>query len=525
MKLHHKLLGTAVSLAVLLPSLAMAQGVLRIAMTAGDVPTTTGVPSQGLEGSRFAGYPAFEPLVMWDLRETENPPAVIPWLAESFEFDPENTNRWIFKLRENVAFHDGSLLDADTVIWNLDRFYNDAAPHFDSATAPTVRSRASVVASYEKIDEMTVAIYTKDPITFFPEVATGIPMVSRAQYEAVGSDWLAFAEDPSGTGPFRITGSDRQSITMARNDAYWNVERMAKLDGIELYPMPEATTRLAALRSGQVDWIETPPPEGIPNLRDAGFQIQTSPMPHIWPYWLRIEDDTPLGDVRVRQALNYALDREGIVALMNGLAEPARGFWKPSDPRFGNPEHDYHYNPEMARALLTEAGIPEGENVQLKALISTSGSGQMLPLPMNELLQQSAKAAGFDLDFSVVEWSQFTATRNNFDSPAMEGVNMVNGSFTTADMTWTYFSFFPENWSQYADPEAVELMTAYRSDFTLTEEEKIATLAAIHEHLVDDAPWAWIVHDVNPRAFAPSVQGYTPSQSWYTDLTTVYLEE
>lgn len=504
-------------------NVAQAQGVLRIAMTAGDVPTTTGAPTQGLEGVRFAGYPAFEPLVMWDLRVTDQPPGIIPWLAESYSIDPSDTNKWIFKLRKDVKFHDGSPFNADAVVFNLERFFKEGVPQYDSASAPSARARAAVLASWEKIDDYTIAIFTKAPTTFFPEAVSGILMASPEQWKKLGGNWQAFGANPSGTGPFRITAVDRQSIKMVRNDDYWNKDRMAKLDGLEVYPMPEATTRLAALRSGQVDWIEVPPPDAIPGLESAGFTVATSPMPHVWPYWLQEEGDSPFKDVKVRQALNYAMDREGIVTLLNGAAEPAKGFWKPSDPRFGHPKNDYTYDPAKAKALLAEAGYPDG--VKTKILISTSGSGQMLPLPMNELLQQSAKAAGFDLDFSVVEWGQMSATRNNPNAPEMQGVYGVNGSWTTADMTWMYYSFFPPNWIHYEDPEMVELMTKYKTDFTITGDAKIELLAKIHEHLVDDAPWAWIVHDVNPRAFAPSVKGYTPAQSWYTDLTTVYLEK
>src|SRR5690606_212272 len=99
----------------------------------------------------------------------------------------------------------------------------------------------------------------------------------------------------------------------------------------------------------------------------------------------------------------------------NGAAEPAKGFWKPGDARFGTPENDYTYNPEKARELLGEAGYASDELVPVKILISTSGSGQMVPLPMNELLQQSARAAGFELEFSVVDWGQMSAIRSNPD--------------------------------------------------------------------------------------------------------------
>ena len=105
-------------------------------------------------------------------------------------------------------------------------------------------------------------------------------------------------------------------------------------------PIPEANTRLAALRSGQVDWIEVPPPDGIPSLKQAGFVISTSSYPHVWPWFYNMAaKNSPLEDVRVRQALNYCIDRDAIVTLLNGTAEPSVGWLKPTDPAFGKPEN------------------------------------------------------------------------------------------------------------------------------------------------------------------------------------------
>jgi hypothetical protein len=92
---------------------------------------------------------------------------------------------------------------------------------------------------------------------------------------------------------------------------YWDKRRLPKADRVILYPMPEATTRLAALRNGQVDWIEVPPPDGISSLRQAGFQIIRRSYPLIWTYSLNLTRP-PWDNKLVRQAANYAIDREGI---------------------------------------------------------------------------------------------------------------------------------------------------------------------------------------------------------------------
>ena len=117
---------------------------------------------------------------------------------------------------------------------------------------------------------------------------------------------------------------------------------------------------------------------------------------------LNVTGQSPFRDRRVRQAANYAVDRDGLVKLLNGSATPATGLYPTEHPVFGDPQNHYAYDPEKAKALLKQAGFTAP--VKAKIMISTSGSGQMMPLPMNEFLQQSMQAAGFDLDFEVVEW-------------------------------------------------------------------------------------------------------------------------
>jgi ABC-type transport system substrate-binding protein len=98
--------------------------------------------------------------------------------------------------------------------------------------------------------------------------------------------------------------------------------------------------------------------------------------------------NSPFKDVRVRQALNYCIDRDGLVTLLNGTAEPSVGWLKPANPGFGNPANRYGFDPAKGKALLAEVGYTVAKPLRFKVMISTSGSGQMLPLPMNEYLQR-----------------------------------------------------------------------------------------------------------------------------------------
>jgi peptide/nickel transport system substrate-binding protein len=139
---------------LLLPlSQARSDQVLRIGMTASDVPTTTGMPNNGFEGMRFLGYPAFEGLVLWDLSRSDRLATLRTGLAERWEQALGNKKNWIFHLRRGVKFHDGSDFNADAVIWNLDRYFKSDSPQFEPPAAGMTRARVPVMDSYRKIDD------------------------------------------------------------------------------------------------------------------------------------------------------------------------------------------------------------------------------------------------------------------------------------------------------------------------------------------------------------------------------------
>ncbi|MGX7703522.1 ABC transporter substrate-binding protein [Methylobacterium sp. Gmos1] len=521
--------------ALLLATLpARAESVLRIGMTAADVPTTTGMPNNGFEGMRFLGYPVFEGLVLWDLSRTDRLATLRPGLAERWEQAPDDPKTWIFHLRQGVRFHDGTAFDADAVIWNLDRYFKSDSPHYEPPAAGITRARAPLLASYRKIDARTIAITSATPASYFPYMVVYLLLTSPASFEAAGRDWAKVGMLPAaGTGPFRITGvRPREAVELARNPDYWDGENRAKVDRVRLMPIPEANARLAALRAGQVDWIEAPAPDGLASLRQAGFTITTGSYPHVWPWFYNIgAANSPLKDVRVRQALNYCIDREGLVTFLNGTAEPAVGWLKAADPNFGAPQNRYRLDPQKGRALLAEAGFTETKPLSLKVMISTSGSGQMQPLPMNEFLQENLKqTCNVDVTFNVVEWQVLlNAGRAAPDSPALQGANALNVSSPSSDVAVMarYFSsanVSPKgfNFPQWAD---ARFDAALKDLAGATDPEAIAAATrAAHERLVDDPPWLYIVHDLNPRAMSPRVKNFVSPQSWFVDLARISVQ-
>src|SRR5471030_2725190 len=254
---------------------------LRIAMTASDIPSTTGMPNNGFEGMRFMGFPIFEGLIAFDLTTTA-PVKLVPGLAEKWEQDPTDKKTWIFHLRKGMKFHDGSEFNADAVMWNMERFFNKDAPQFEPAATGITRARLPLLKSWKKIDDATVSFTTTIDASFFQWMVPYLLFASPTAFEKGGKDWGKVQLAPAGTGPFQITSVlQRQSVTLVKNKDYWDPKRMPKVDKVILLPIPEANTRLAALRAGQVDWIEVPPPDGIPSLKQAGFVPSTGSYPHV----------------------------------------------------------------------------------------------------------------------------------------------------------------------------------------------------------------------------------------------------
>ena len=524
----------AATLLALMPLVAEAQPkTLRIAMTAADVPTTTGMPNNGFEGMRFLGYPVFESLVLWDLSSADRPAGLRPGLAEAWRQDPADPQTWLFTLREGVRFHDGTPFNADAAMWNLERFFNPQSPQFEPAGSAITRARIPIMESYRRVDERTIAMRTNRVASYFPYMAVYILMTSPQSFEQGGRDWSRVAAlPPAGTGPFRLSRFvPRTSAELTKNEQYWDTARIPRVDRVVLLPMPEPTTRLAALRSGQVDWIEVPPPDAIPSLRQAGFNITTGSYPHVWPYLLQTGGTSPLADVRVRQALNYCVDRASLVQLLNGTAEPSVGWLKPNDPHFGTPEHRYTFDAARGRRMLAEAGFNAQRPLAFKVMISTSGSGQMLPLPMNEFLQQNLReACGVNLTFEVTEWNTLLgAVRSAPGAPILAGSQGINVSSPSSDpgVAARYFlqAFVPPNgfnWPQWNDP-------AFEAAFTqleraTNEAEFSAAYARAHARIVDNPPWLFIVHDLNPRAMHRRVRGFVSAQSWFQDLVPVDIQ-
>lgn len=538
----------AVAAALALPFAAHAQEkTLRIAMTAADIPRTLGQPDQGFEGNRFTGIPMYDALTQWDLSKADAPSVLIPGLAASWAVDAKDKTKWVFKLRPGVKFHDGSELNAEAIVWNVRKVLDKEAPQFDASQVGVTASRMPTLRSAKKIDNLTVELSTSEPDSFLPLNLTNLFIASPTHWEAklkavpasvadpaerAKQAWAAFAADASGSGPFKMTKFvPRERLELAANKAYWDSKRTPKIDKVVMIPMPEANSRTAALLSGQVDWIEAPAPDAVPQITQRGFKLYTNAQPHVWPWQLSFAPGSPWLDVRVRHAANLCVDRDGLKQLLGGLMAVPKGTVPPGHPWWGNPKFDIKYDVKAAQALMTQAGYSAAKPMKVKVQASASGSGQMQPLPMNEFVQQSLKQCYIDVQLDVIEWNTlFTNWRKGVKDPSANGSDAINVSFAAMDPFFAMVRFtstktFPpvsNNWGYYGNPEFDGLIASARTTFD--DKARDAALAKLHARIVEEAPFIWIAHDVGPRAMSAKVKGVVQPRSWFIDIATMSMD-
>jgi len=189
------------------------------------------------------------------------------------------------------------------------------------------------------------------------------------------------------------------------------------------------------------------------------------------------------------------------------------------------------FDPAEARRLLKEAGYDDAHHLKFKVAISTSGSGQMYPLIMNEFIQQNLADVGVDMEVEVFEWNALTArSRAGAAAPENRGVAALNSSWNTMEAYNAFIRFADSklvppkgsNWGYINDPDLDALVAEVRKTPAGPGQDEL--LAKIDTKLVDQAVFLWIAHDVWPTALSPRVKGFVHAQSWYVDFSPVSVE-
>jgi peptide/nickel transport system substrate-binding protein len=292
--------------------------------------------------------PMFDALTWMDAQGRLQPALATSWRRV-------NDTTWEFKLREQVKFQNGEPFDADDVKVTFERLLDKEKVAKFQLIA---RGQVGTVSGIEVVDRHTVRLITSTPDAVLPRSLPVVFILPGDYYRQVGDDGIATR--PVGTGPFKLTEFQKGTrIVFEAWDGSWRGR--PKVDQLMQILLPEAATRLSALRTGEIDIAHFVPPDQAAVLQRAGFQLVAGPAAaqYLCDIW---DVQGPLADRRVREALNYAVDKEAIVKdVMKGYASVAAGQpFVPNTLGFDPGLKPYPYDLERAKKLLAEAGYPNG---------------------------------------------------------------------------------------------------------------------------------------------------------------------
>ena len=438
---------------------------------------------------------------------------VEPGLAESWTVSPDGKT-YTFNLRQGVKFHDGTDFNAEAVKFNFDRVLDSNHPYHDTGPFPFVFilgpiERAEVTAPYQ------VVLHLKQP--YAPGLAAlagaigSLAGISPAAVKQYGKD---FSRHGGGTGPFKLVEwVSGQRFVLEANKDYWR--GAPKLSGIVFRPIVDDNARVSEMLSGGTDITIEVPPDNIATFTGSDqFVYYEQPGPHLW-YLMLNAKMKPFDDKRVRQAANYAVNKEAMVTdLLKGAATVANGI---TPPAFTWAHDDaikpYPYDPAKAKQLMTEAGYPNGVDVTF--YVTESGSGMLSPVLMGTAIQADLAAVGIRAKIETYEWNTFLGKL----LPVMpDGVGIAEMSFMTQDPDMHPFLALrtgaPVNSGSFSDPRIDALIDQGRSE--QDQSKRAAIYKALQEMAYDEAPWVFIANWKQNAVSSAHVKGFELHPSFTT---------
>lgn len=400
-----------------------------------------------------------------------------PDLAESWSVSNRNLT-WTFKLRKGVKFSSGNPVDAEAVKFSLDRI-------MDEKTGAANRGVYAAVSRIEVVDPYTVKITTKSP---FPDLLTALADRAGAIMDPAEAKKYSNPKEvglhPVGSGPYMLSEWEPGvKIVLKRNPHY--AGHRTVLDTITYKPVPEAGTRMAMLKSGDADIITKPVLDDLPAIqKDPSLKVLKKPGFNFIMYEM-LTDKKPLDDVRVRRAINHAVDKTALAEkLLNGLATPASSTVSPGvGPSFYFPQPPLEYSPDKARRLLKEAGYPNGFEMEM-----WSSNGRYLKdREVSEAVQAYLGAVGIRAKLQSFEWATYQAKWHAPDRTMW----IIGRSAGNTDYMFTRL-FSKAEWdkgannnTRFQDPIVEELLVKARSTFDVKER------AAFYKQ-IQERTWAFM---------------------------------
>jgi ABC-type transport system substrate-binding protein len=407
-----------------------------------------------------------------------------PALAESWTQSADGLT-WTFKLRKGVRFHDGTPFDAKAVKYFFDRVLGDEKPFKASLYTPFVQGA-------QVVDDNTVRVTLKQPFAAFlfrlAHSAGGI--VSPAAHQKWGKD---LALHPAGTGPFKFVEwvkGDR--VVVERNDAYWGGRPL--LDRVAVKTVKEDSARVLMLQSGDADLILNIPPEDIPRLRkDTRFGVESIATARALYIMINVKKK-PFDDVRVRQALNHAVNREAIVtSLFQGNAEAISGIVAPLQNGFAKLP-GYAFDPKKAKELLAQAGVPA-----LKVKLWSPKGRYVKDFELAQAVQQDLAAVGVEAALSTMEWGAYLSATKTGPEQTDRELFLLGWSPSTGEAQWGIFPLLHSSqlapkgdnrgfFASKALDDAIDKATTATS-----EQVRLGALREAQQIIIKDAPAVFLI--------------------------------
>lgn len=422
---------------------------------------------------------------------------IVPGLAKRWEFSPDGLTL-TFYLRQGVTFHDGTPFNAEAVVYNINRLIN---PN----TRVPLRTYISFVESAEVVDEYTVRLKLKYPHA--PALARLTApvnaMVSPTAVEKYGQD---FGSHPVGTGPFKFVKWVRDDyVLLEKNEAYWG--EGPYVDELMIRVVPEDGARVLALESGEADVIVRVPPTDVPRIKGEGYRIVVAPSTRV--IYIGINNQYKmLVDKRIRQALNYAINKEAIVQIL--LQGYGRVMDSPLTPEYFayKVTGPYPYNPQKAKQLLAAAGYPDG----FKLTLFTPHGRYLMDYRIAQAVQSYLGKIGINVEIREMEWATYISTLlKPLEESPLQLYLLGWGPWILDPDQMLYPLFHSSQWppngfacSFYRNHRVDELLQIGTSSVN-TEQRRTAYEEA-QEIIWNDAPWIFLHQEQQIVAMNPRVK-------------------
>ena len=467
--------------------------------------------------SNRVGRRIVETLVTFPEESTQ----VVPGLAESWTISKDGL-QYTFKLRRGITFHDGTPLNAEAVKFSIERQINPTHPAYKLGKYPFANFFFGNVKAVEVLSEERVAFLLNEPRASFLAILTAgaASIVSPTAVMKWGPD---YPTHPVGTGPFRFASWDRgQRVVLEKNPTYWKYP--VKVERVIYRPIVEDQARLTELLTGTLDVIVGVPADFVGQLeQNPKITLLKQVGAHVW-YLGMNNQKKPFDDKRVRQALNYAVNKEAIVKdVLKGTGASSRGPVLPgtwgADPAL----KAYPYDPERAKKLLAEAGYPSGFSTTL--WVPESGSGMQAPVAMSTVMQSNLKAVGVNVTLQTMEWGAYLAKLRTKEQELFalswmagtEDPDMVMYPLLHSSQ-WTPVG---PNRALYKNPRFDALLQQAR--LTTDQAKRTQLYREAQRILVDDAPWVFVDHEIQIAALSKRVQGFKLHPSFDLRVETISL--